>query len=77
METRRGRGQRRETLRQAGDRTGPRSVGATTKYGYKGQLLISTRCGGIYSIVHVTGMPMGLYTGAPSIPGGVRQKLID
>ena len=49
LETRRG--LRRETLRQAGDRTGPRSVGATTDL---------SRCGGIFSIVHVTGMPRGL-----------------
>ena len=58
-------GLRRETLRQAGDRTGLRSVGATTRYGYKGRLQISTRCGGIYSTVHVTGMPMGLQTTRP------------
>ena len=38
----------------------PRSVGATTRYRYKGRPLISTRCGGIYGIVRVTGMPMGL-----------------
>ena len=30
------RGLRRETLRQAGDRTGPRPLGATTRYRYKG-----------------------------------------
>ena len=54
------RGLLRETVRQAGDKPGLRSVGATTGYGYKGQLLIAMRCGGIYSIVHVTGMPRGL-----------------
>ena len=55
------RGLRRETLRRAGDRTGPRSVGATTRYGYKGRLLSLWRAAGICSIVHVTSVPAGLH----------------
>ena len=59
-------GQQQETLKQAGGRTRPHSVGVTMRYGYKGQLPISMKCSRIYSIIHVTGMPMGLQMGSPN-----------